>query len=97
MHRRQSACIRAARAVDTARLILGHTRGTPCRIRGRGSLQMDGGAAQGTSTSRRLAGQWCQSGIATPIGGNDGLNSRGKKDAGSQAETEPHTHMFSNL
>ena len=38
--------------------------------RGRG-LQMDGSATQGTSTSQRLVGQRCQSGITTPIGDDE--------------------------
>ena len=36
-------------------------------------LRMNGSATQGTSTSRRLAGQWCQSGITTTIVGDDGI------------------------
>ena len=43
------------------------------RPRGWCSLQMDGGATQGTSPSRRLAGQWCPSGITTTIVGDDNI------------------------
>mmetsp|Transcript_28997 Transcript_28997/g.29374 ORF Transcript_28997/g.29374 Transcript_28997/m.29374 type:complete len:114 (+) Transcript_28997:1408-1749(+) len=67
----------------------GHNRGTKLITNGR-CINTDGGSAQGTSTSSRLAGQWCQIGIDRAIA-DDGINTR-KKNNDSQ-EMETHTFI----